>query len=396
MAKKGQTFQPYTEEFKRKAVMLYVNGEKSYQILANELGLRSPTQLKDWVKKHKQGEPLADQRGGESRELNPFHRLSKTTFKSIEKERDYLKAQVEYLKKQLSKSTWEGWVPKVKRFEIIHELHKNYPITWLVTIAGVSRSGYYKWRETEKVRRKRYQYEQLLKKHLMAIHHTRPFYGCPRLQIALKKEGFHVNHKRVYRLMKELNIRSVIRKKRRFFGRKASIIQPNRLNRVFKTNKPNRLYVTDITYLDLGDRFYYLSAIQDLFNNEIVAWELSKRNDLKLVSDTVKKLATTREVQGAILHSDQGFQYTSKTYNDQIKTFGIIGSHSRKGNCLDNACIESFFSHVKTENMYFSGCKTENDLYRAIEDYIWFYNHERFQKKLNQCAPIEYRNTLIA
>ncbi|GAB6523899.1 hypothetical protein bcgnr5386_52430 [Bacillus cereus] len=90
-----------------------------------------------------------------------------------------------------------------------------------------------------------------------------------------------MNHKRVYRLMKELNIRSVIRKKRRFFGRKASIIQPNRLNRVFKTNKPNHLYVTDITYLDLGGRFYYLSAIQDLFNNEIVARELSKRNDLK-------------------------------------------------------------------------------------------------------------------
>jgi putative transposase len=84
---------------------------------------------------------------------------------------------------------------------------------------------------------------------------------------------------------------------------------------------------------------------------------------------------------GAILHSDQGFQYTSKTYNNQIQTFGIIGSHSRKGNCLDNACIESFFSHVKTENMYFYECKTENDLYRAIEDYIWvFYNHERFQK----------------
>ncbi|WP_144641423.1 IS3 family transposase [Bacillus cereus] len=244
------------------------------------------------------------------------------------------------LKKAVSKSTWEGWVPKVKRFEIIHKLHKNYPIIWLVTIVGVSRSGYYKWRDTEEVRRKRYQYEKLLKKHLMAIHHTRPFYGCPCLQVVLKKEGFHVNHKRVYRLMKELNIRSVIRKKRRFFGWKASIIQPNRLNRVFNTNKPNHLYVTDITYLNLGGRFYYLSAIQDLFNNEIVVWELSKRNDLKLVSDTVKKLATTREVQGAIRHSDQGFQYTSKTYNDQIKTFGIIGSHSCKGNCLDNAyCI---------------------------------------------------------
>lgn len=119
--------------------------------------------------------------------------------------------------------------------------------------------------------------------------------------------------------MKEMNIRSVIRMKPRFLGRKASIIQTN------------HLYVTDIIYLGLGDRFYYLSAIQDFFNNEIVTWELSKRNDLKLMSDTVKKLATTRAVQGTILHSNQGFQYTSKTNNNQIKKFGIIGSPSRKG-----------------------------------------------------------------
>lgn len=242
----------------------------------------------------------------------------------------------------------------------------------------------------------RQQYEQVLKEHLMAIHHTRPFYGCPRLQMALRKEGFHVNHKRVYRLMKEMKIQSVIRKKRRYFGRKASVAHPNRLNRKFKTNKPNRLYVTDITYIALGDHFYYLSAVQDLYNNEIVAWELSNRNDLKLVMDTVEKLSKQRDVQGAILHSDQGFQYTSKSYNKQIETLGLVGSHSRKGNCLDNACIESFFSHLKTEMLYFSPHETESELYQAIEDYIWFYNHERFQKKLNQCAPIEYRNTLAA
>ncbi|HDR3658662.1 TPA: IS3 family transposase [Bacillus cereus] len=99
---------------------------------------------------------------------------------------------------------------------------------------------------------------------------------------------------------------------------------------------------------------------------------------------------------GATFHSNQGFQYISKTHNNHIKVFGIIGSHSRKGNGLDNACIESFFSHAKTEDMYFSEHKTKNDLYRAIEKYIWLYNHERFQKKLNQCVPIEYRNTLIA
>ncbi|MDO8159306.1 IS3 family transposase [Bacillus toyonensis] len=126
-----------------------------------------------------------------------------------------------------------------------------------------------------------------VKKHVMAIHHTRPFYDCSRLQVALKK-GFHINYKRVYRLMKELNIRSVIRKKRRSFGWKASIIQPNQLNRVLKTNKPNHLYVTAITYLDLEGHFYYLSAIKNIFNNEIVVWGLSERKDLKLASDAEK------------------------------------------------------------------------------------------------------------
>ncbi len=109
----------------------------------------------------------------------------------------------------------------------------------------------------------------------MAIHHSHPFYGYPRITVALKKEGFHINHKRVYKLMKEMNIQSIIRKKRRYFGRKVSVVQPNRLNREFKTNQYNQLYVTDIPYIACQHRFYYFSAIQDLYNNEIVAWKLS-------------------------------------------------------------------------------------------------------------------------
>lgn len=237
---------------------------------------------------------------------------------------------------------------------------------------------------------------QVLKNHIMAIHHARPFYGYPRMVVALKREGFRINHKRVYRLMKEMNIQSIIRKKRRYFGRKASVIQPNRLNREFEARVPNQLYLTHITYISCGKRFYYLSVILDLYNNEIVAWKLSNRNDLELVMKTLENLTTQRDVQGAALHSDQGFQYTSKSYNRQLETVGLKGSHSRKGNCLDNACIESFFSHLKTENSYFTSCQTEHELHQAIEDYIWFYNHERFQKKLNQCAPVEYRNTLAA
>ncbi len=271
-----------------------------------------------------------------------------------------------------------------------------YPITWLVEIAQVSRAGYYKWQNTEENRRERRQQEMNIKEHLVAIHLKCPFYGYPRMQIALRKEGLTVNHKRVYRLMKELAIQSSVRKKRRYYSRKASVVQPNRVERNFQTEQPNRLFVTDITYIALMDKFYFLSAIQDLFNNEIVAWKVSKRNDLQLVMDTVEELHKERDVQGAILHSDQGFQYTSQQYNKRLEEFGMLGSHSRKGNCLDNACIESFFSHLKTEMSYFSQCKTEEELLQAIESYIWFYNHERFQKRLNQCAPVEYRNTLVA
>lgn len=260
----------------------------------------------------------------------------------------------------------------------------------------MSRAGYYKWKTTTELRQRRQQKEQDLKEHLLAIYRLHPFYGYPRMKIALRNQGFKVNHKRVYRLMKELNIQSVIRKKRRYFGKTASIVQPNRLNREFKVDQPNSVYVTDITYIAIRGRFYYLSAVQDLFNNEIVSWVVSDRNDLKLVMDTVENLNTNRDVQGAIIHSDQGFQYTSKQYNNRIEKIGLLGSHSRKGNCLDNACIESFFSHLKTENLYFSQCESQDDLIQSINYYIWFYNHERFQKRLNQCAPVKYRNTLAA
>nr|WP_089374185.1 IS3 family transposase [Bacillus altitudinis] len=391
MARKGQQFQHYSKEFKMKAVKMYEEGNKSYQSLSEELGIKSSTQLKSWVRKYREGQSFEDQRGTS---VNPFRGRPKSIFKSVEEERDYLKAQVEYLKKRLPKSSRGGRILKNVRFEAVHELKSFFPLTWLVCIAKVSRSGYYKWRKNQKIRMERQLKEQTLKEHIMAIHLSRPFYGYPRVTIALKKEGFHINHKRVYRLMKEMNIQSIIRKKRRYFGRQASVIHPNRLNRKFKTNQFNQLYVTDITYIACQHHFYYLSAIQDLYNNEIVAWKLSKRNDLELVMETLENLTSLRDVKGALLHSDQGFQYTTKAYQKRLENVGLKGSHSRRGNCLDNACIESFFSHLKTENTYFSSCQTEEELHKSIEDYIHFYNHDRFQKKLNQCAPVEYRHTL--
>ena len=233
---------------------------------------------------------------------------------------------------------------KQARFESIRKVSKDYPIVKLCKIAEVSRAGYYKWYNSFAERSAALEADTILKDHILAIHRLRPYFGYYRMCTALRKEGLIVNHKKVRRLMRELGIRSVIRKKRPFAGRKPSVVFDNVLNRKFEANTAMEKYVTDITYVRTGYDFTYLSVVMDLHNNEVVAWRLAERNDLQLVLDTVKEL----NAPGAILHSDQGFQYTTKSYANLLGEQKLVGSHSRRGNCFDNACIESFFSHLKT------------------------------------------------
>lgn len=222
----------------------------------------------------------------------------------------------------------------------------------------------------------------------MAVHVAHPHFGYPRMTTALWEAGYHVNHKKVSRIMRDLSIQSVIRKKRKRSHYTPSIVYPNRLNRQFHATAPQQKMVTDITYISDGTNFHYLSVIQDLFNNEIVAWQLSARNDVQLVLDTVTQWTRKRDVSEAVLHSDQGFQYTSQAYNARLEAFGVKGSHSRKATCLDNACIESFFSHLKTEKLYLKQCNSGAEIQQAVEAYIYDYNYHRFQAKLKQRAPL--------
>jgi putative transposase len=231
---------------------------------------------------------------------------------------------------------------------------------------------------------------------MMAIHFAHPYFGYPRMMNALWEAGYVVNHKKVWRLMKGLAIQSVIRKKRKTSNYTPSVVYPNRLKRKFHATAPQQKMVTDITYISDGTNFHYLSVIQDLFNNEIVAWQISERNDVQLVLDTVEQWTRKRDVSEAVLHSDQGFQYTSQAYNTRLEAFGVKGSHSRKATCLNNACIESFFSHLKTEKLYLNQYNSGAEIQQAVEEYIYFYNYQRFQAKLKQRAPIEYRHALAA
>jgi putative transposase len=278
----------------------------------------------------------------------------------------------------------------------VEGLRHLHGITSLLAIAGISRASYYKWRATQPQRKAKHDRDHELKEHMMAIHLAHPYFGYLRMVDALAEIGHLVNHKKAWRLMKHLNIQSVIRRKRKTSNYTPSIVYPNRLKRKFHATAPQQKMVTDITFISDGENFHYLSVIQDLFSNEIVAWQLSERNDVKLVLDTVEQWTRKRDVAEAVLHSDQGFQYTSQAYNTRLEAFGVKGSHSRKATCLDNACIESFFSHLKTEKLYLTQCNSGTDIHQAVEDYIYFYNYQRSQSKLKKRAPIEYRCALAA
>ncbi|WP_290922643.1 IS3 family transposase [Halodesulfovibrio sp.] len=282
---------------------------------------------------------------------------------------------------------------KTDYYKVVHALSSNHPVSLLLKAAKLSRSGFYKWRCKQAHHQPSNNYD--IKQRIESIHAKYPFYGYRRITAVLHRPGIVGNHKRVHRLMKTLGLQSTTCKKCRYFGRKGSAVFPNLLQRNFTSLKSKRKLATDIAKLPVKNSFIYLSAAQALRNNEIVSYKIAKKNSLNLVLETVT--AFKGAVSGeTISHSDQGFQYTSKDYKQKLQEVGIRGSHSRKGNCLDNACIESFFSHLKTEALTRKITLPEEEMIARVVEYITFYNNERFQKKFGQLSPIEYQEKLAA
>ncbi|WP_263492206.1 IS3 family transposase [Bacillus sp. RAR_GA_16] len=281
-----------------------------------------------------------------------------------------------------------------KKYEVIKEMSKKYTVQLLCKLTGVSRAGYYKWLKRLESPSLKQVEDHKIKKLIVKCHtKLKGIYGYRRVHIWLKSmHNLQINHKRVQRLMGELGIKAIIRRKRPYYGKKeAYVISGNHLNRDFQASEPNKKWVTDITYLIFNGQKLYLSAIKDLYNNEIIAYKIGRRNDLKLVMDTIKKARKKRSVKGIMLHSDQGFQYTSKQYNKLLNKYKMKSSMSRKGNCWDNACMENFFSHFKAECFHLTSFRTSEEVKNAVHKYILFYNHQRFQKKLNNLSPYKYR-----
>jgi len=225
------------------------------------------------------------------------------------------------------------------------------------------------------------------------FHDHKGRYGYRRITLELRNQGFLINHKTVQRLMKELGLKSLVRmKKYRSYKGKIGKIVPNILKRDFGATKPNEKWVTDVTEFHLFGEKLYLSPVLDLFNGEIIAYNIQSRPTYELVSKMLDKAFNClSEGDAPVLHSDQGWHYQMKQYSNALKQQGISQSMSRKGNCLDNAVIENFFGLLKSELLYIQEFESMVHFKRELELYIEYYNHKRIKRNLKGLSPVQYR-----
>jgi transposase InsO family protein len=272
------------------------------------------------------------------------------------------------------------------------------PVAALCKVLDVSRSGFYAWEERGPSTRS--VADEKLAVQIAAIHKASGnTYGSPRVHDELADEGVFVSRKRVARLMAELGLESV--RKRRFKAttdsNHALPVAENVLDRKFEVDAPDVAWVTDITYVWTSEGWLYLAAILDLFSRRVVGFAMSERIDRALVLEALR-VAVGRRIPNAGLlhHSDRGSQYASGDYQAALEDLGVVCSMSRKGNCWDNAVAESFFATLKTECVYPRRFATKREAREVIFDFIeTFYNPRRRHSTLGYLSPVEFEMKFI-
>lgn len=277
----------------------------------------------------------------------------------------------------------------------MQELRQQYPIAGLLKAAQLPRSTFY---YQQKVLRQDDKHQQLKETIKTVFDQHKGRYGYRRITAAVRQLGKHVNHKTVQRLMGVLGLKSLVRpKKYRSFRGEVGRVAPNALQRRFVADRVNQKWVTDVTEFNVAGEKLYLSPILDLYNGEIVAFETNRRPVFHLVDSMLKKaLARLSPDERPLLHSDQGWQYRMPAYQRQLQERNLVQSMSRKGNCYDNAAMESFFGVLKSEFFYLNKFDSVDALRDGLTAYIHYYNHDRIKLKLKGLSPVQYRTQPLA
>jgi putative transposase len=280
------------------------------------------------------------------------------------------------------------------RFRFIHEHRVQWPVALQCEVLLVSRSGYYAWRGRGPSVTERRRVE--LTEQIRDVHQaSRQTYGSPRVHAELLASGQRCNRKTVAKYMTQAGIQA--KSHRRFRVRTTDSnhshpIAENVVNRHFRPSKRNETWTADITYISTDEGWLYLAAVEDLFTREIVGWSMSERIDSRLVVDALS-MAIARQCPGESLvaHSDRGVQYASEHYRRLLKEHGITCSMSRRGNCWDNAPMESFFATLKKELVHHEQYATRSEARQSLFEYIEvFYNRVRRHSALGYLTPTQF------
>jgi len=269
----------------------------------------------------------------------------------------------------------------------------QYSVKRMCQALGVKRSGYYAWRGRPASQREQAN-QALLTEIQTAFQASRQTYGSPRIHAVLRRKGVVCNRKRVARLMRMHGI-SARRQRKRYpvttQRQLGAAIAPNWLNQEFSATAPNQKWVTDITYIDTAEGWLYLASVLDLYSRMVVGWAMGEHIDTTLVKAAWKMAVLRRNPPpGLLLHSDQGSQFTSQTYQQALAVQGCQASMSRVGNCYDNAVMESFFGTLKMEcatRQFASRTQARTQIFEYIE--AW-YNRQRLHSSLGYLSPEEF------
>ncbi|WP_115644021.1 IS3 family transposase [Citrobacter youngae] len=368
----------YPEEFKTEAVKQVVDRGYSVASVATRLDITTHS-LYAWIKKYGPDSSTNKEQSDAQAEIR---RLQKE-LKRVTDERDIFKKSRGVLRKAVR-----------LRYAFIRDYTCCWPVRLLCRVLDVHPSGFYAW--LQQPHSQRHQADLKLTGQIKQFWlESGCVYGYRKIHLDLRDSGQQCGVNRVWRLMKRVGIKAQVgyRSPRARKG-EASIVSPNRLQRQFNPDAPDERWVTDITYIRTHEGWLYLAVVVDLFSRKIIGWSMQSRMTKDIVLNALLMAVWRRNPQKQVLvHSDQGSQYTSHEWQSFLKSYGLEGSMSRRGNCHDNAVAESFFQLLKRERIKKKIYGTREEARSDIFDYIeMFYNSKRRHGSSDQMSPTEYEN----
>ena len=358
--------------------------------LAREFGLSSDQVVGYWSRKWRKG-------GDDALKPKPKGRPKGSAKPKVLSEEDKLRRENERLRAENAYLKNAGLEESGTRLKVqaIVILKSHHRLEDLLEAAGMPRATFFYHQKRLSEPDKHAAIKEAILESFEANKHR---YGYRRVLLDLRNKGWVVNHKLVYKLMRQMGLRAKIRQRRPYisYAGTKSRIADNKLDRKFTPDKPNTVFVSDVTEFRVAGRKVYLSPVMDLFDRSIVAHTVATSPTAAFTAESLTKaIAACAPKPGWMMHTDQGFQYQHSSWRNLIGDNGGVQSMSRKANCYDNAVMENFFGHVKTEMYHGEVFDTVEDFNQAIDEYIQWYNTERIQQRLKGLTPMQYRNQAL-